>query len=182
MPNIEVETRLDSFPKRKVLMNFKLINHDDVDYYFNNFNLCSISGGDLEINNTQYSTLTPDGWIMCESISCPPVNMVRIPANGVFEKTVDIVDICSFLYGEPSGSEHYFRYTQRGGLQLFDIDGRWINGIAIPRKELPFILMDDEERGVEEVISEATGLNRTLSGAAAVESTAISHSGMMVDE
>lgn len=179
MPNIEVETRLDSLPHRQVLLNFKFINHDDRDYYFMMQGLCSIYGGKLEINNTRYADHTTNGWFRCPSRSCPPPirysDISKIPAKGVFQEAVDIVQICYILYDEPTGSQHYLRYAPEGAgwLGFLDIHNQYIGGITMFSIELPFTLIDSEEEKHEEELGrtiESAHLDLTPAGATAVES------------
>jgi len=170
MINIEVGSSLTSLSRRQVLLNLKLYNNDDVDYYFSTKDLCSRYHGRLEVNNTEYSPHIPDGWFKCRSVSCPITrdeDIKMIPRNGVFEKTINIVNICYFLYEEPSGKEHYLRYTQPGGLPLYDINSTWIGGIAIPKVELPFTLIDYESDRVEEELWDGVDINGELSIASA---------------
>lgn len=154
MANIVVETRLESLPYRKVLLNFKFVNQDNIDYYFNTKFLCSPYFRGLAVNNTWFSPHTTDGWTKCSSMCSPPPqpeDMVKIPANGIGGKTVDIVSICHFLYSQSLGKEHYFRYTHSGGsMALYDIGDKWIDTLIINRIELPFMLHDEESEEEEE--------------------------------
>lgn len=154
MANILIEARLDSLPGRQILLNFKFINRDNADYYFDITHVCSRYYRMLRVNNTRYALYSLDGWIKCTSTCSPPPspeNIVQLSAGGVFEKAFDVARICSFLYSEPLGKEHYLKYTPVG-LPLSDLSGKRIDYAVMPMLELPFILIDKEYEEDEEEI------------------------------